>query len=380
MRSGPTFHHINASRQQSRPLSVGNLAMQVKGNAEAATPSAFIAKARKSTKFLPAKIPVTRRLLQAWKTDYRAAITDGELSAGVSALFAYHHDQGFFGIRHDGQKLEEGLGPDQDLEIFLAPNRKDGQTESCGCPFCIKSAPVRRVATWRSWQVLPNAYPYAPAHSQHTLLAWEGHREQTTDPNILTDVFAYQRLVGTTERPITMHFNGTAGNSQQHLHWHATREVIPVQEWIDEGIADTEVLRRGPAGDVKTWEKGLFSGILIEGDEAYVAKWGARLTNVVAEDDDTVGKYNLLALPPKQGRARLVIMARRAGDDLPAMGGAWAAGGRAVRYEKKMPEGAEQKYLDAAAQGVVHPDEIEALTPAARAGLECSLLALRLAR
>jgi hypothetical protein len=378
MRLGPTSPHKIAEKTQSQPLARGNLALSTQSGQASKAPHADVMEHPASQR--SKALPLSRRLLRTWKTEYRAQVNDGELESAVSALFAYHHDMGFFGIRHEGQKLETGLGPDDDLEIFLAPNRKDGQTPSCGCPFCKTSAPVRRVAAWRDWQVLPNAYPYAPAHSRHTLLAWDGHREQTTDAGILKDVLAFQRLVGSNEQPITMHFNGRAGNSQQHLHWHASRETIPVEAWLDERIAETETLRASARGHVKTWEKGRFSGLVIEGDEAYVAKWGARLTEVVAKDDDTVGKYNLLALPQKNGRARLVILARRDGEDLPSFGGAWAAGGRAVRYENELPKDAEQNFLDAAEENVVHPDEIEALRSAATSGLESSLLALRLAR
>lgn len=375
MRAGRTPRHIARP-----PVVEGNLARKAEPRADAAVAKGPAVDRRPQA--APPKAAVSARLFQAWKSDFAAPVADGELKEAVDALFFHHHDKGFFGVRHEGQVLEQGLGPDDDLEIFLAPNRKADKEkdELCGCPFCVDSAPVRRVAEWRSWQVLPNAYPYAPAHSQHTLLAWQGHREQTTDADIVRDVLSFQQLTRSDERPVTMHFNGTAGNSETHLHWHATRERIPLEGWLDDGEAELETLRRTPEGAVQTWEKDSFSGVLVEGDDAFVARWGARLTKVVAADDDTVGRYNLLALPRKDGRARFVILARRAGEDLPAMGGAWAAAGRAVRYETELPDTAEQDFLDAAEVNVVHPDEIEALRGAATQGLESSVLALRLAR
>jgi hypothetical protein len=304
---------------------------------------------------------VGRRLFRNWKSEYKSAVADGELRQAVNALFHYHHDKQFFGIRHEGMQLHEGLGPDGELEVFLAPNRKDGKTESCGCPFCVDSAEDHKALAWRDWRIIVNKFPYAPAQSHHTVLAWEGHREQGCGPKVLEGVLAYQRLVD-DGRGTTMHFNGTAGNSESHLHWHASREEIPVERWLDDDTADERVLRRMPGGEISSFTRGPFGGFVVEGDESFVAKWGSRLVDVVAKDDDTDGRYNLLALPQKDGKARLVILPRRFvpdDEELPRLGGAWAAGGREVRYEAELTEDADDEMLAGAQLHVVRPEEIE---------------------
>lgn len=305
---------------------------------------------------------VTRQVLATWRNHTVAAVTDAEVAAATDLLFLYHHDRGFFGRRFEGLEVVRGLGEAGDLEITLAPNRKDGHIEGDGCPFCKSHFPEQRALAWRSWQLLVNAYPYADAHSRHTVIASQGHRPQSFDADVLRDMVELQRLLaGHRGQPVTMHYNGTAGNSEQHLHWHATHERLPVERWLDEGSAETEVLRRGPDGSVATWAKGDFAGLVLEGDTAFVGRWAARIVQGLDDDPLTAGRYNMLLLPAKGTQARLVLVPRRAlaeGEDAPKMGGAWAVGGREVRYEHELPEDAADKLTAAARVHVVRPEEL----------------------
>lgn len=305
---------------------------------------------------------VARQVLSTWREQTTASVTDAQLGEATDALFLYHHDRGFFGKRFEGLRVERGLGEGGELEVTLAPNRKDGHVEGDGCPFCQSHFPEQRSLAWRGWQVLVNAYPYADAHSRHTVIAALGHRPQSFDADTLRDMAGLQRLL-TQHRgqPVTMHYNGTAGNSEKHLHWHASHERLPVERWLDEGTADVKALRRGADGTVASWSQGAFAGLLLEGSAAFVGRWAARVTKGLDDDPLTAGRYNMLLLPTQDERVRLVLVPRRAlpkGEETPKMGGAWAVGGREVRYEEALAEGAVEQLEQAARAHVVRPEEL----------------------
>lgn len=310
---------------------------------------------------------ITRQVLAEWRERPVASVDDAQVAAAADLMFLYHHDRGFFGRRFEGLRVARGLGEDGSLEVTLAPNRKDGHVDGDGCPFCQSHFPEQRALAWRDWQLLVNAYPYADAHSRHTVIASRGHRPQGFDADALRDMTTLQRLL-TKHRgqPVTMHYNGTAGNSEQHLHWHATHERLPVERWLDEGQAETAVLRRGAEGAVSTWAKGAFAGLVLEGSEAFVGRWAARIVKGLDDDPLTAGRYNMLLLPAQGEEVRLVLVPRRAlasGDETPKMGGAWAVGGREVVYEHEVPADAAEKLTAAARAHVVRPEELAWLKP-----------------
>jgi hypothetical protein len=339
---------------------VGNTALKAKAEAPAGEPAARFTQGTTRTQADNAPARVSRRLLHAWKDDYLSRVDDGELRAALDTLHLYHHDKQFFVNRFEGTQVVGGLGEDGDLEVMLAPNRKSGMKPSCGCPFCRTTDRTGgRGLSWRGWRVLPNAYPYAPAQSQHSVLAFEGHREQTCDPKVLADMIAYQAHVD-DGRGVTMHYNGTAGNSQKHLHWHSSQERLPIERWLDEGDVDLKDLRATPEGRVAQYRHGAFSGLLVEGEASFVSRWGARLADKLATDDKTGGRYNMLLLPQKDGKARLVVVPRRApSDDMPKLGGAWAVVGRDVKYTHDVPDGYAQDLETRAHANTVRAEELD---------------------
>lgn len=310
---------------------------------------------------------VARAVLAEWRERPVATVTDAQLGSAADVLFLYHHDRGFFGRRFEGMRVERGLGDDGSLEVTLAPNRKDGKVDGDGCPFCKSHFPDQRALAWRGWQLIVNAYPYADAHSRHTVIAYGGHRPQSFDADVLRDMAELQRLLARHRgQPVTMHYNGTAGNSEQHLHWHASHERLPVERWLDEGVAKTEVLRRGADGSVAAWSKGDFAGLALTGSAAFVGRWATRIVKGLDDDPRTAGRYNMLLLPSEGDEVRLVLVPRRAlpeGEETPKMGGAWAVGGREVVYEHELPADAAEKLVEAARAHVVRPEELSWLRP-----------------
>ncbi len=293
-------------------------------------------------------LPIDQRLSKAWETQLLAPVANAEMPKAIDALMAYHLKVGFFGERLDGMERFVGFGPEGSVEVALAPNRKklaigtnvDGHG-SCG--LCKPPFPDERGLTWGNWRIWPNAFPYVPAESEHILLTHQGHLPQSYSPQILADMLDFQACAGVGDQ-LTMHYNGTAGNSQFHLHWQATRELLPLQARIDAGQLPLRDVRRDADGRVATYDQGFYAGILVEGSKAYLGRWATRIIEQLNDDPTTRGAYNLLLLKQRAGRFRLAIIPRRADNLKPEVGsigkagiGAFNAGGIIVLPRAEIP-------------------------------------------
>lgn len=94
---------------------------------------------------------------------------------------------------------------------------------------------------WRDSLLVVNAYPYAPAESQHTVIASAGHLPQSFSTKLLGDMIDLQGLLGPDRM---LHYNGIAGNSEQHLSWQASKERLLLERVRDAGRLPLEELRR----------------------------------------------------------------------------------------------------------------------------------------
>jgi hypothetical protein len=297
------------------------------------------------------------QLRQAIRASYLTPVHDGELKDGVQALLFHHNVTGYFEGRTAGMRAED-LG---DVEVMLTPNRmKNRGPKPCGCPFCQSPAPAEtkeRGLSWRDWRVLPNKFPYA---KDHLVLSTEGHVDQGFRTGDLANMLDFQRAMG---GDVSMHFNGKAGNSQSHLHWHAERETFAVERWLDAGELDTTSLRRSPDGTLSTFDRAgtPHAGFLVEGSDAFVTRWAGRVLEKLEKDPDH--EYNVIVLKPKDGRARVVVGARtKESAKVEAAGvvagmGAMGVVGRPVVWEDGVPEGFAEEYLRKAARCVARPSD-----------------------
>lgn len=283
------------------------------------------------------------RLLAAWAKPgaYKAPVSDAELGQGVQTMFTYLHDKGFFRDRLDGIERKAHLGPNGDLDFLLVPNRMRHKPTGNGahvCPFDSQPDPIERGLLWRDYQVLANAFPYAPKESQHTVIATEAHVPQGFSASMLGDMIDYQRL---QPKPVSMHFNGIAGNSQRHFHWHAQGEVWPLQKKLDAGRLETTPLRRTAQGTVSTYEEDFFRGFLVEGTRNFVTRQAARIVREMEKDPTIAGHYNMLLLQPRAGQIRLAVVPRLAlSDGAKHQIGALGVAGRGVLVKDHLPEDA----------------------------------------
>lgn len=321
----------------------------------------------------------------AWQSAYLAAAGDAQLPRAVDDLFERASATGFLGAPVEACSLLRGLGPDRELEVQLVPGRGGYRTNrateaACVCPFCKPDDARQRAVAWRSWHLLVNAHPYAA--SQHMVVSRAAHEPQGFSPSILGDMIDLQRRL----RPsTTLHYNGLAGNSQNHLHWQATREQLPLTRALDgdDGLVLSAV-RKDHDACVDTFARGFFAGLLVSGSATGVVRNATRIVAHLDADPLTRGHYNLLLLPPKRGQVRLVVLARRASDiavDAGVLGtirlGAFDLAGRGVLAKDALPPGGAEAFVAAAARTLVRPQELSWLA-ALRLAPASDVLGIRL--
>ncbi len=284
------------------------------------------------------KPPLTTR----WQHTRVVAVGDGEVKSSVDALLAYHAAVGFYGERIAG--MQRLTLPDSTIEIQLAPNRNKAplgrqNNGDADCVLCNPPQKEERGLLWRNWVIWPNAYPYVPLAGKHILLASHKHQGQGVDTDVLSNMIDYQKLAGN----VTMHYNGIAGNSQFHRHWHATCERLPLQRLLDDGALRLAPIVQGQRGEVATFEQGFYSGVLVRGSKRFVLNEANTLLAKLNLDPTTLGAYNLLLLPSAGEEVRLVVVPRRADNLRPVLAGhgrvgfgAFSSGG--VLVMRKLPQ------------------------------------------
>lgn len=269
------------------------------------------------------------RVRESLRTGRTPHVPDAELPGAVQALFADAAPQ--LSPRHVGmQRLDIPPQTDDEvrLELFLAPNRHPPKgtaepapvatpvpgvsqpTRCANCPFCSPETKGKSLL-WRGLRIMPNAFPYAPAESQHLLLLPLEHRPQNFEKSFFIDVMAMQKHLGPNSR---MHFNGKAGNSQPHLHWHAHQESLPLEEKLQSSRNGTHELARFQDATLSHFSFRPLSGLLVEGSEESVAEVAERVVRHLEADPTVQGRYNMVLLqrtPSSSGGVRLAIFPRR---------------------------------------------------------------------
>jgi hypothetical protein len=311
---------------------------------------------------------------------------DRTIESAYVEMFATNRSRGVLGTVEVDAELVSGVGPDRRLEVQLVPNREKAPVKreehpSCDCALCHPNDPNQRGVAWREFVLWPNNYPYAGPKSEHAVITAAKHKSQGFDRALLDQLFDLQRLIG-KERPATLHYNGTAGNSQYHWHWQSTRERLPIERGLDQGWLEPTALRRDPTGSVSTIDRGFFRAIVIEGDRKYAGEWAERIVKQLESDPVVQGHYNLLLIPPRGERSRLVIFPR-CGELKPVdrFGrkhglGAFTLGGRMVTTQVKAPiEELVAGFIENADKSTVHPRDLAWLEPLVRAPRTSSWIA-----
>ena len=252
-----------------------------------------------------------------------ALLEDRDLAQAVPQLFKHVLDAGFFENRFDG--MTRIRDPKSELEVQLTPNRRiEGldrkKAASSGCVLCHPHDHRSRRAQWRNYFLLPNKYPYVRPEKEHLLILPTAHKSQSFSGALLDDMVDYQEFAG-AKTPLTLHYNGLAGNSQAHLHWQSTQERLPLQGALEANQLSLTHLRSSESGKIETFDQDVYSGFVLSGDKEYVTHWATEIvqhlddelmTSLVDEEGQRRGTYNMLLLPQTDGKIKLVIQPRRA--------------------------------------------------------------------
>ncbi|MEE2903191.1 MAG: hypothetical protein VYC39_12735 [Myxococcota bacterium] len=311
----------------------------------------------------PAKL-VFSRLRGALQRNEIEVVADHELEEAISILYKHVKDAGFFaeGFTDMKRVVDDETG----LEVQLAPHRKflprDSRANTVNeCVLCRPHDHRSRRIQWRNLYFLPNKYPYLPAEYKHVLILTKEHRPQVFDSKVLRDLIDYQQCAGGT-RPVTLHFNGNAGNSQVHLHWQATHETLPIQKLLDSDQLKLTTLYSSNQGSLASYDKGIYRGFLIEGDERFVCEsadvivqciYREPRTTMQGEDGKISATYNMVLLQSKGALCRLLIQPRRASHLRVKFGtvgrvgvGAFTLGGIFLMSKPEVPEGFFQQVTE----------------------------------
>lgn len=314
--AAPRIPVASALRRFGAPAPAASASGRVEARAPAASMDAALAPV--GTKLRGLGASVRARVLEALGKREIPVVQDNELLAAVDALFAHARGHTDLAARHEGNALVSIVdgteaakaGP---LELFFAPHRHPEAGEAGhkddGCPFC---APDRElgVLRWRGRHILPNAFPYTPSSSKQLLLIPTEHAGQDFDGAFFADVLALQRALGART---AMHFNGRAGNSQPHLHWHAHEERLPLERRLDAGALPLAPMASRFGAALSSYDDGELRGLLVQGaDDAAVAAFAAEVAAALERDPTVAGRFNMLLLRRSGGEARLVIVPRRA--------------------------------------------------------------------
>jgi len=261
-------------------------------------------------------------LSRAWSLGRVGAVLDRELTTAVDLLMQTHVKNGFFGHYCDGMRRVQGFGADGSMEVALVPMRTQipiARESSCQCPLCSPPNDVEKGLAWRGYQIWPNAFPYLPTDQQHILLTSAGHRGQAFSTQLLNDVLDFQAFTAGS-RPLTMFYNGTAGNSQYHLHWQAVRETVPLERLIARGALCLTSHVKEADGELSSFDQGSYAGFMVSGNKRFVCAWARTLVQHLKSDPLTQGAYNMGLLSQQNGNFRLVIVPRRAACLKPNLG------------------------------------------------------------
>lgn len=224
---------------------------------------------------------------------------------------------------------------DGEVEVDLFPARAkvalQRQDHGCqACSLCQPTPPGVPVVEWRGYRFLPNLSPYVPKDGLHLVVSALDHRAQGSSLADLGRMLELSSLAG-RDPPVTLHFNGLAGNTQFHWHWQLTNERLPLQRALDAGTLPQVVLRNSPGLRLSRYALGVMRGFMLEGTKVAVQRWTRELTRRLEEEPLCRGRYNLVLFPARGDTFRMAVIPRRyQGDEAVLSHGAFSYAGRFV--------------------------------------------------
>lgn len=300
---------------------------------------------------------------------------DAQLPQALARLRAAQHRNGpTWAAGH--QRIIDG-----ELEVDLFParakvalQRHDAGTD--GCSLCQPPPEGVPNLRWRGYSFLPNTSAYVPSDGLHLVVRSTDHRPQGAALDDLGRMLELSRWAG-GEPPVTLHFNGLAGNTQFHWHWQLTTERLPLQRALEEGRLPQVVLRQSPGLKISRYALGVMQGLLLEGRAPAVQRWTAELVRRLEAEPLCRGRYNLMILPSRGDQVRLVVVPRRfLGEGAPMAHGAFSYAGRVIVSAAALNAEGVAAVRQKAVAELVSPLELPWLKDLARAP-EPSIVELR---
>lgn len=226
-------------------------------------------------------------------------VYDNSLKKNIKELLAYLIKSGYYNskeknkCRYDDSKYQD-IG-DTGITLKTLPyrdsiNLSDEKPDKSDCALCnaiqnhkrIEPLSLAKSLLWRGYVIRPNDFPYL---KNHLLIMSADHNHGKSDkrgsqnilhmePNIIKDMLDFYLLL---KQNGTMFFNGLAGNSQYHFHFHYIQEPLPIETYINDSVINKQEKYKTISGnDVYLFKtnslKKCFRGILITGKKETVGK------------------------------------------------------------------------------------------------------------
>lgn len=158
---------------------------------------------------------------------------------------------------------------------------------------------------WRGYIIRPNDFPYMDDHllimssdHNHGLNQERGSQsDMHLNSNVMIDMIDFYKLMG---KHGTMFFNGMAGNTQLHFHFHYTSDTLPIQEYLyehqekNDKIIQFKTLNQNNLFIFNSSDKHCYNGIFFYGKSENLSQDIFKLINKIKKKGL---EYNIIFMP-----------------------------------------------------------------------------------
>ncbi|VVU95469.1 hypothetical protein CPAV1605_1220 [seawater metagenome] len=269
--------------------------------------------------------------------EYNIKITyNNSLKKDVDILLNYLKEVGFYNsLKKNKDRLDDvtyELIGDTGLILKKIPYRDSCQLspksklKKCitnSCVLCdaiqnyerIEPLSLSKALLWKSYLIRPNDFPYL---KDHLLILSSDHNhgsdgirgtqdELHLKKHILLDMIEFYKLM---DMEGTMFFNGMAGNTQTHFHFHYVKDKLPLEDFLFNS-SELEFEEFTTKNKSKLFifdsisKKKCFKGLLFVGKEKHVCK---NVLKVLQKIKQKTFEYNILFIPNKDYKENVMII------------------------------------------------------------------------
>ena len=249
---------------------------------------------------------------------------DNKLKEDIDKLIDYLNKSGFYSSLVKNKKRLDDITYDEigDTGLILKnipykmklPLRKKTNFEKAlttTCALCdaiegdkkIKPLSLAKSLLWRGYIIRPNDFPYMANHllimssdHNHGLDNLRGSQSELhMNKNIINDMLKFYKI---QNKKGTMFFNGMAGNTQLHFHFHYTTDILPIQDYLhndyQDKITQFKTLNKNDIFIFNSSDKNCYNGIFLYGS---LENLGSDIFSLIGKIKEKKLEYNVIFMP-----------------------------------------------------------------------------------